>query len=473
LDINWILIMDTASSRKRVLVVEDDEEQLTDIGQMVASFGHCAVLASNGEKALEYISSSNIDALVTDLVMPGVDGLDLLRTMKDRGDSIPAIVLTAFGSIDKAMAVVHDLKAFWFLEKPVQPKVLKALLERALLQRSLIAETDLLSRQLSHRGVLGELVGSSPAMAQIYYTIRQVAPTSASVLITGESGTGKELVARAIHRLSKRPGGPFVAVNCAALPDTLMESELFGYEKGAFTGAIERRAGCFEQADGGTLLLDEIGEMAAGTQAKLLRVLEDSRVRRLGAKVDHKVDVRVIAATNCDLETAIKDRQFREDLLYRLKVFAIPLPPLRERLQDLPELIDAILAALNKKHGCRVTDVNAEVLQRLERHRWPGNVRELRNVLERAAIIASEGTIEMRHLPEPFRDIPITALTTSGVGDDIQLRPGSKLSDLEEVYIRMTLKLNANNKRKTAELLGISERTLYSRLADYESRQPS
>ncbi len=466
--------MNSPESRTRILVVEDDEEQLTDLGQMVASFGYCAVLASSGDKALECLSSSTIDALVTDLVMPGVDGLDLLRRMNDRGGSIPAIVLTAFGSIDKAMAVVHDLKAFWFLEKPVQPKVLRALLDRALLQRRLIAETDQMSRQLSHRGLLGDLVGSSPAMTRIYYTIRQVAPTSASVLITGESGTGKELVARAIHRLSRRPSGPFVAVNCAALPATLMESELFGYEKGAFTGAIGRRAGCFEQADGGTLLLDEIGEMAAGTQAKLLRVLEDSRVRRLGAKVDHKVDVRVIAATNCDLESAIKNQTFREDLLYRLKVFAIPLPPLRERLQDLPELIDAILEALNRKHGCRVADVNAEVLRRFESHSWPGNVRELRNVLERAAIIAAEGTIEMRHLPDAFRDNPPTApLTANSFGDEIQLRPGSKLSDLEEAYIRMTLKLNANNKRKTAELLGISERTLYSRLSDYENRQPT
>jgi len=465
--------MNTAASQTRVLVVEDDEDQLTNLGQMVASFGYSAVLAANGEKALECLSSSKIDAMVTDLIMPGVDGLDLLRRMRDRVEPIPAIVLTAFGSIDKAISVVHDLKAFWFLEKPVQPKVLKALLERALLQRSLITETDLLSRQLSHRGVLGDLVGSSAAMAQVYYAIRQVAPTCAPVLVTGESGTGKELVARAIHRLSRRPGGPFVAVNCAALPATLMESELFGYEKGAFTGALERRAGCFEQADGGTLLLDEIGEMAAGTQAKLLRVLEDSRVRRLGAKVDYKVDVRVIAATNCDLECAIRNQQFREDLLYRLNVFTIALPPLRARLQDLPELIEAILAALNKKHGCRVTDVNAEVLQSFQRYNWPGNVRELRNVLERAAIIAAEGTIEMRHLPDALRDTPSRAFPANNFGDHLQLRPGSKLSELEEAYIRMTLKLNANNKRRTAELLGISERTLYSRLADYESRQPS
>jgi DNA-binding NtrC family response regulator len=335
-----------------VLVVEDDRDQLADLRQLVESFGYTAVLAPNGEEGLACISSSKIDVLITDLVMPGVDGMDLLRKINDRGDSIPAIVLTAFGSIDKAMSIVHDLKAFWFLEKPVQPKVLQALLERAILQRSLIAEADRLNLQLSHHGVLGEMVGSSTAMARVYFSVRQVAPTSASVLIAGESGTGKELVARAIHRLSRRANGPFVAVNCAALPATLIESELFGHEKGAFTGAVERHAGCFEQADRGTLLLDEIGEMPAGTQAKLLRVLEDSNVRRLGGKSDIKVEVRVIAATNRDLEAAVGAHDFREDLLYRLKVFVISLPPLRERIQDLPELMSAILTTLNKKHGC-------------------------------------------------------------------------------------------------------------------------
>ncbi len=463
--------MNASVSRGKVLVVEDDEEQLADLGQMVSSFGYTAVLASNGDRALEALSSTKIDGVVTDLVMPGFDGLGLLRHIRERGDAIPAIVLTAFGSIDKAISVVHDLKAFWFLEKPVQPKVLKALLERAILHRNLMAETDLMSRHLSHQGVLGDMVGSSPAMAQIYYAVRQVAPTSVSVLVTGKSGTGKELVARAIHRLSPRTGRPFVAVNCAALPATLMESELFGYEKGAFTGAFERRAGCFEQADGGTLLLDEIGEMAPETQAKLLRVLEDSRVRRLGGKSEIQVDVRVIAATNCDLESAVTKNKFREDLLYRLKVFTIPLPALNERLQDLPELISTILLTLNKKHGCRVTDVSDDVLWRFKRHRWPGNIRELRNVLERASIIAGEGTIEARHLPEGFRsDAPSTVINTFE-REEMSLQVGAKLSDLEEAYILRTLKLNANNKRKTAEVLGISERTLYSRLADYESRQ--
>jgi DNA-binding NtrC family response regulator len=461
--------MKTHIPRSHVLIVEDDRDQLADMEQMLRSFGYEPVLASNGDEALKCLSATRVEALVTDLVMPGTDGWELLRTLRERADPTPAIVLTAFGSIDKAISVVHDLKAFWFLEKPVQAKVLKALLERAMLQRNLIAETDRLSLQLSHHGVLGEMVGSSPVMAQVYYNIRQAAPTSASVLVTGESGTGKELVARAIHRLSRRPSASFVAVNCAALPATLIESELFGYEKGAFTGAIAHHAGCFEQADGGTLLLDEIAEMETGTQAKLLRVLEDSTVRRLGGKSATKVDVRVIASTNRDLESAVRKQEFREDLFYRLKVFAIDVPPLRDRIQDLPELTSAILTMLNKKHGCNVTDIDGDVLRRFQSHRWPGNIRELRNVLERAAIIAREGTIRKRHLPDTFERDPVPVLTAS---EGLHIRPGAKLSDVEEAYIRLTLQQNANNKRRTAELLGISERTLYSRLAAYGNFEP-
>lgn len=450
-----------------VLIVEDDNDQLADLERMIASFGYSPVPAKNGEEGLSYLSTTKAEALVTDLVMPGIDGWHLLRRLKERGDWVPAIVLTAFGSIDKAMSVVHDLKAFWFLEKPVQAKVLKALLERAIQQRKLIAERDRLSLQLSNHGMLGEMVGSSKAMAQVYFNIRQVAPTSASVLVTGESGTGKELVAREIHRLSRRAGGPFVAVNCAALPETLIESELFGYEKGAFTGAIERHAGCFEQADNGTLLLDEIAEMATGTQAKLLRVLEESAVRRLGGKGDINIDVRLIAATNQNLESAIRSQTFREDLFYRLKVFVISIPPLRERIEDLPELISAMLTTLNKKHGFRVADVGSDVLRRFQHYSWPGNIRELRNVLERAVIIAREGTVETWHLPDTLRREPEPVLATCCEGEVLQIRPGRKLSDVEEAYTRMTLQLNANNKRRTAELLGISERTLYSRLASY------
>src|SRR5208283_1932155 len=275
-----------------------------------------------------------------------------------------------------------DLDAFWFLEKPVEPRAFRILLERAILHNRSLRKTAELRRDLSVRGVLGNLVGTSAAMQQVFSLIRQVAPTSAPVLIRGESGTGKELVAREIHRCSPRGDGPFVAINAAALPETLVESELFGHERGAFTGAMERSAGCFEQAEGGTLFLDEIGEMPPSMQPRLLRVLEDLRVRRLGGKREIPVDVRVLAATSQDPRTHL-----REELFYRLSVFQIVMPPLREHKEDIPPIVDAMLENLNGKHGTRVTGLTGEVLDLLHRYDWPGNVRELRNVLERATIM--------------------------------------------------------------------------------------
>src|SRR5580700_5693862 len=359
-----------------ILVVDDDFHQRSDLAEMVESLGYKAATATDGEDALAKLISFPANVILTDLVMPRMDGVALLKVLAERGDRTPTIVLTGFGSVDKAISFVHDLKAFWFLEKPVQAGVLRTLLERAIQQHELIVETERLSRQLSYQGILGELIGESPCMQEVFSMIRQVAPTTASVFISGESGTGKELVARAIHRLSPRSGGPFVAVNCAALPETLVESELFGHEKGAFTGAVERRAGCFEQAHNGTLLLDEIGEMPIATQAKLLRVIEESKVRRLGGNTDLPISVRVLAATNRSPEQAIQNNRLREDLYYRLNVFHISLPPLRDRKQDIPSISAALIRDLNKKHGCRVTHLNSDVLQRLSTNSWPGNVRE-------------------------------------------------------------------------------------------------
>src|SRR5712692_1505567 len=321
-------------SQMRALVVDDDENQRTDLAEMIGSFGITPLTAADGQEAIEKLDSCNVDVILTDLMMPGMDGFGLLRHLAQHGNATPTIVITGFGSIDKAISVVHELKAFWFLEKPVQPSVLRELLERAIAQNQLREETERLNRQLCYSGTLGGLVGTSPAMQQVYSSIQQAAPTSASVLIIGETGTGKELAARAIHGLSTRSSGPFVAINCAALPESLIESELFGHEKGAFTGAIERRAGCFEQAQGGTLLLDEIAEMPIGTQAKLLRVIEESKVRRLGGTHDITIAVRVLAATNRPPDKALQNKLLREDLYYRLNVFHISLPPLRERLQD-------------------------------------------------------------------------------------------------------------------------------------------
>src|SRR5713226_1335561 len=295
----------------RVLVADDEDNQRMGLAKMIQSWGYAVETASDGQEALEKLNSMPVEVLVTDLMMPRMDGFELLKRLRAQGSGPPAIVLTAFGNIETAVQTVHDLDAFWFFEKPIQPNALKVLLERAAAQSRLAGETERLRRQLSYQGVLVDLVGACAAMQQVFSMIRQVAPTKAAVFITGESGTGKELVARAIHHLSPRSGGPFVAINCAALPETLMESELFGHERGAFTGAVERRAGCFELAQNGTLLLDELGEMPVGTQAKLLRVLEDSRVRRLGGKSETEIDVRVIASTNRELEDALDKKQLR------------------------------------------------------------------------------------------------------------------------------------------------------------------
>src|SRR5579885_1830729 len=452
----------------RILVVDDDAGERLSLSTMIGALGYAVETAENGEEALEKLGLGRFDVIVTDLIMPKLDGFGLLRSLLDRGDLTPAIVLTGFGSIDKAISIVHDLRAFWFLEKPAQPGPLTTLLERAIRYKALLMETQRLQRQLSHRGVLAGLVGVSPAIRHVFAMIEQVAPSSAPVLITGESGTGKEKVAAAIHQLSARAAGPFVAVNCAALPENLIESELFGHERGAFTGALGRRAGCFEHAHGGTLFLDEIAEMPPGMQAKLLRVLEDSRVRRLGGKVEIAVDVRVLAATNKSMQEALEKKLMREDLYYRLNVFHLDLPPLRQRKEDIPALVQALIRDLNEKHECRVADVHAEVFARLMSHAWPGNIRELRNVLERAVIVAREGTIMPAHLPPAFHIPPEQAIPPPGFEERhaVTFEAGMPLREIEKAYIQLTLKQTKNNKRRAAELLGMSVRTLHSRLAE-------
>src|SRR6266403_1065170 len=394
--------MISKSTPARILVVDDDPRERLSVSTMVSAMGYVAETAEDGEEALEKVGSSSFDAIVTDLMMPRMDGFGLLRSLLERGDLTPTIVLTGFGSIDKAISIVHELRAFWFLEKPAQSAALATLLDRAIRYKGLLTETQRLQRQLSYQGVLEDLVGTSASILHVFSLIQQIAPSSAPVLITGESGTGKERVASAIHKLSTRCAGPFVAINCAALPEHLIESELFGHERGAFTGAVGRRAGCFEHAHQGTLFLDEIADMPVPMQAKLLRVLEDSKVRRLGGRTETFVDVRVLAATNRTMQEALEKKLLREDLYYRLNVFQIDLPPLRHRKEDIPALTQALIHNLNEKHDCRVADLHPEVLARLINHSWPGNIRELRNVLERAVVVAREGTILPSHLPPTF-----------------------------------------------------------------------
>ena len=319
----------------RVLIVDDEPAQRSGLAAMVSAWGMTAETASDGNEALEALSRNGADVILTDLNMPGMDGFGFLERLREMGDMPPTIVLTAYGNVETAVRTVHELGAYWFLEKPIQPKTLEVLVSRAAAHASLRNDKQALLRQLANNGSLGDLVGTSPQMREIFALLQQAGPSKACVLITGESGTGKEMVARTIHKLSPRRQGPFIAINCAALPESLIESELFGHEKGSFTGASERRSGCFELAQHGTLLLDEIGEMPLSTQAKLLRILEDSKVRRLGGKTEFEVDVRVVAATNKVPDEAIRGGHLREDLFYRLNVFHIHLPPLRERKQDV------------------------------------------------------------------------------------------------------------------------------------------
>ncbi len=457
-----------AGPATRVLIVDDEEYQRAGLASMVSSWGFSVETASDGHEALDKLGSNLFHVLVTDLMMPRMDGFELLKRLGSQGSMPPAIVLTAFGNIETAVQTMHDLGAFWFLEKPIQPSALRLLLERAASQSRLAEEAERLQRQLSYQGVLVDMVGGSPQMQQVFSLIRQVAPSKAAILITGESGTGKELVARAVHHLSPRRGGPFVAINCAAMPETLMESELFGHEKGAFTGAVERRAGCFELAQHGTLLLDELAEMPVGTQAKLLRVLEDSRVRRLGGKNEIAVDVRILASTNRNVEEALQKGDLREDLYYRLNVFRLDLPPLRERDGDVPLLVGSLIANLNNKHSCRVTEAQPEVVDALMRHSWPGNVRELRNVLERAVIIAGEGPLTLAHLPRDF-GAPAGSRPAAPVNeaDGTRLTVGTTVSEAEKMLIQLTLRHTKNNKTRAAEILGISLKTLFNKLKEY------
>jgi DNA-binding NtrC family response regulator len=447
-----------------ILVVDDEENQRAALASMVRGWGYLAETAGNGAEALEKLKEFDASVIVSDLMMPEMDGMEMLRRLREQEPAPPVIILTAFGNMETALKVVHDLGAYWFLEKPLEPAALRLLLERATAQRRLEAQREILERQLSATGVLGALVGGSPAMQEVYSLIRQVAPTKATILVTGESGTGKELVARAIHELSPRSGGPFVAVNCAAMPESLMESELFGHEKGAFTGAVEKRVGCFELAKNGTLLLDEIADMPLATQAKLLRVLEDRKVRRLGSPREMEVDVRVVASTNHDLEGTIKKGAFREDLYFRLNVFRIALPALRERMEDLPALSEALVRDLSEKHASKVTHVEDRAMDVLRGHTWPGNVRELRNVLERAVILCGEGGIQPQHLAPIWG----AAMRRSQMSEDeVALRVGTTIEAAERELIEMTLRHTGNNRTRAAAILGITTKTLFNKLKDY------
>lgn len=443
-----------------MLIVEDDLATREGLTELVRTWGFATDSAANGEEALEKVTSFRPAIVVSDVVMPKMDGLALLRALKDE-EHLKIILLTAQGTVEAAVDAMKD-GAQNYLTKPVDHHQLRRMLEGIAELNAQKRENLALRRQLREKGSFGRIIGNSPKMRKIYQVIEQSAPTPASVLVIGESGTGKELVAQTVHQLSPRVQAPFVGINCAAIPETLLESEIFGHEKGAFTGALDRRAGCFELADHGTLFLDEIAEMMPATQVKLLRVLQERRFRRLGGRVEQEVDVRVLAATNVNPLDAIRDGKLREDLYYRLNVFTIELPPLRDRKGDLPLLIQAFIDEFNVRDRRQVRAVSPEAMEMLEQYDWPGNVRELRNVVERATILARGEFIEVAHLPVFGTRLPTASEPDSP--NSVTILPGMTVDEAEQKLIVATLAASGGNKTRAAEMLGISLKTLHNKL---------
>jgi DNA-binding NtrC family response regulator len=458
--------MTSTATRDRVLIVEDDPTTRLGLTELVRTWGFATEAAADGEEALQRITAFRPSIIISDLVMPRMGGLDLLHALKEEGGELTVVILTAQGTVETAVEAIKE-GAYDYLTKPIEPQRLKILLDKIVERQDTRREVKVLRRQLRDHGTFGKMIGNSAEMRKVYQVVEQAAPTQASVLIWGESGTGKELVAQTIHQLSPRAQMPFVPINCAAIPETLLESEIFGHEKGAFTGAAERREGCFELADRGTLFLDEIAEMTPATQVKLLRVLQEQKFRRLGGRAEQTVDVRVIAATNVNPVDAVKSGKLREDLYYRLNVFAMELPPLRQRKDDLSLLIQAFLAEFNARNGKSVTGVEPAAMRILEQYHWPGNVRELRNVVERAVILSAGEFIESKHLPPLAIEGP-----TGSEGPVISLEAGTTVEEAEERLILMTLKHTHDNKTRAAEILGISLKTLHNKLNRLRGKAP-
>jgi DNA-binding NtrC family response regulator len=443
----------------KVLGVDAEPAEREGLARLVGQWGYEVETASSVEEALNLIETQHPAVVLTDLVLPEMDGLTLLQKVKETGRAPMVLLVTGHGSIESAVEAMRQ-GAFDYLVKPVDSTRLRILLEKSIEQESQSREVTLMRHQLRQIGIFGQLVGQSKGMQEVYRWIDLAASSSAPVLVHGESGTGKELVARTIHEKSSRKARPFVAINCAAIPETLIESELFGHERGAFTGATERRLGCFELADTGTLFLDEIAEMDSSTQAKLLRVLQEASFRRVGGKSEIQVDVRVIAATNRVPTEAMAQGQLREDLFYRLNVFAIRLPSLRERREDVPLLGRTFIEEFNRQDNRQVRGLTPEAEKALERYAWPGNVRELRNVIQRAVVLGGTGLIGTEHLPENVLRAaePVRPAARGSV---------APIREMEREAILQALAETNQDKRRAASLLGISLKTLYNKLAKY------
>ncbi len=437
----------------RILVVDDDEITCNLLEEVLSKEGYLVHKALNGREAIEKGERRPYDVVLTDIRMLDVDGMEVLRAYRQRNPETIIVMMTAFGSIETAIRAIKE-GAYDYVSKPFKLEEIRLTIQRALEQKRLIKENTHYRKELITKYKLENIVGRSPQMLDVYKTIARVAESRSTVLITGESGTGKELIARAIHFNSPRSSGRFIAVDCSSLAETLLESELFGHVRGAFTGAVAAKTGLFEEADKGTCFLDEIGDISLPTQAKLLRVLQEHEIKRVGGNETVKIDVRIVAATNKNLEELVAGKKFREDLFYRLNVVSIHLPALRDRSEDIPLLCDHFIskyAAENKKPTCRISP---EAMEILVRYRWPGNVRELENVIERAATLSTSNIIIPGDLPSRVQ------LETSRINRS-SLPSQMPLSELERIYIQKVLEETGGNKKKAADILGIDRRTLY------------
>lgn len=446
-----------------ILVVDDEVNIRNALVTMLEKKGYQLYGAGTGEEALQHLEEVRMDLVITDLRMPGIGGMEFMHRLKEQWPDTEVVVMTAFGSIDTAVAAMR-LGAYDYLTKPIDRERFPVVVEKALERHALAFENKQLRDRLATRARFDQLVGESEPMQRVYGLVEMVADSDVTVLLTGESGTGKELVARAIHHKSPKADGPFITLNCGALPDNLFESELFGYEKGAFTGALTTKAGRFELAHGGTLLLDEIGELSLKSQVDFLRVLETKEFRRLGGTKVVNVDTRIIAATNRNLAEAVKQGDFREDLFYRLNVVPIKLPPLRERGDDIPLLVETFLPEFCAQHRRAPKEVSREAMRLLRLYAWPGNIRQLRNLLERLVVTVREDMLQPQHLPEEIQaskeDIRTIVVTL-----------GSPLEEIEKEVIRRTLSEVTNHREKVAKLLGISLRSLQYKIKEYGIRE--
>jgi two-component system response regulator HydG len=443
--------------RGRILIVDDESNARNALAEILREEGYSCETAADGFKGLGRFADFEPDLLLTDLKMPGMDGVELLRRVRETSPGLPVIVMTAFGAVDTAVQAMRS-GAIDYMTKPIRTDELLLVVERALSEHRLRREAEELRERLQERFRFDNVIGSSPPMQQVLKVVSQVATSRATVLLTGESGTGKELIAAAIHHRSSRASGPFIKLHCAALAESLLESELFGHEKGAFTGAERRREGRFEQANGGTLFLDEIGDISPSVQVKLLRVLQEHEFERVGGNQTIHADTRVIAATNRDLKAMVADGRFREDLYYRLNVINVSLPSLRERKTDIPMLALHFLQHFASENGKAVERVSEAALARLVAYHWPGNVRELENVIERAVVLADSGSIEPSHLPPEVVPTP---------GSGAPRIPGSSMADIERYAILTTLEAQGGSTSKAADVLGISVRKIQYKLQEY------